>query len=225
MIATRLELQEMVALLTSSERDRPARPAEMPSGGRGGARRLTLPGGKVIYLRKYLRGGLVRYFVRDRYLLRPERPVRELMVTERARAAGCPVAPVLAVCVEEALVGYRGWIVTEAVSGARALVSALRERSRPEAGQLFASVGRAIRTLHRAGVYHVDLTGHNVLVTPEDKVRIVDFDRAVLARPDEQTLARPGLERFWRSMAKLGVDSSSAPAEEQRRWLSEGYDG
>lgn len=225
MIATRLELEEMVALFTGPERDRAPRADEVPSGGRGGARRLTLPGGKVVYLRKYLRGGFVRHLVRDRYLLRPERPVRELMVTERARAAGCPVAPVLAVCIEEALVGYRGWIVTEAISGAQALVSVLGERSQPERSELFVSVGRAIRTLHRAGVYHVDLTGHNVLVTPQDKVRIVDFDRAYLASPDEPTLARGGLERFWRSMAKLGADGAPACAEEQQRWLSEGYDG
>src|SRR5689334_24362497 len=83
--------------------------------GRGGARRIALRGGKVVYVRKYLRGGFVRHFVRDLYLLRPPRPVLELVATETARAAGCRVPIVHAIAIEEKGPFYRGWIVTSAI--------------------------------------------------------------------------------------------------------------
>ncbi len=86
-------------------------------GGRGGARRVVLADGDVVYLRKCLRGGLVRHLVRDIYLrtLGPPRPLRELLATETARAAGCRAPTVRAACVEKAGPFYRGWVITCAV--------------------------------------------------------------------------------------------------------------
>jgi tRNA A-37 threonylcarbamoyl transferase component Bud32 len=220
-IASRLELEEMVALLTGPERDAVA---DVPGGeGRGGARRVVLPGGKAVYLRKYLRGGLPRHFVKDLFLLRPPRPLRELVVTEAARAAGCPVPTVLAVCIEDAGPCYRGWIVTEAIDGARPLIDVYLEADAAEQGRLLAEAGRAIRSLHDAGVYHVDLTGHNVLVVGEGEIRIVDFDRALVGRPNLERRARRGLDRFWRSLRKLCRLAAVELPEERRRAIEEGY--
>jgi len=220
-IAPRWELDEMVALLMGPERDRPAESSV--HGGRGWARRVVLPGGKAVFLRKYLRGGLPRLVVRDIFVLRPERPVRELVVTEAARAAGCPVPHVLAVAVEEAVIGYRGWIVTEAIEGVRPLIDVYAERAESARVMLMNKVGAAIRTLHAAGIYHVDLTGYNVLVDGSDRIMFVDFDRSFQAEPDIGRWARAGRHRFWRSMAKLtaarGVSLPAASIE----WLAEGY--
>jgi 3-deoxy-D-manno-octulosonic acid kinase len=201
-IAPRLALDEMIALLTGPQRE--SAPAS-GVGGRGGTHRLVLPGGKTVFLRKYLRGGFARHFARDLYVLRPERPLRELIVTEAARAAGCPVPHVLAICIEEAGIGYRGWLVTEAIDAARPLVDVVGERDAAAGAALLAKAAEAIRGLHAAGVYHVDLNGHNVLVGPGDRISFVDFDRAYLAEPLLPGRTEAALARLGRSLAKLGA--------------------
>jgi len=236
-IATSLELEEMVGLLTGSTRDLPAEPGAASGaagtrpapagavvGGRGGTRRLVLAGGKVVYLRRYLRGGLAARFVRDLYLLRPERPLRELVITETARAAGCPVPTVLAVSIEEAGLFYRGWIVTEAIDGASALIDRYGPAGPGERAGLLRGVGAAFRSLHEAGVYHVDLTGHNVLIRVDGELVIIDFDRGILARPRTARLAGKGLDRFWRSMTKLCAARGERLDDTERRWLERGYE-
>jgi 3-deoxy-D-manno-octulosonic acid kinase len=216
-IAPRLELDEMVALLTGPQRD--AGGHDAATGGRGSTQRLALPGGKTVYVRKYVHGGLVGRFVRDVYLLRPERPVRELIVTETARAAGCPVPHVLAVCIEEAVIGYRGWLVTQAIEDARPLIDVLAERASELRPALLARIGAAIRALHSAGVYHVDLTGHNVLVGPGDRVSFVDFDRAYLAAPGSARHEEAARGRLWRSLGKLSNQRGLGLPAEGVRWL------
>jgi 3-deoxy-D-manno-octulosonic acid kinase len=222
-IATRLELDEMVALLTSKERNRPSE--DPGTGGRGWARRVVLPGGKAVFVRKYVRGGAARRLAHDVFVLRPERPLRELVVTEAARAAGCPVPHVLAIRIEEAAFGYRGWIVTEALDGMRPLIDAYVERGEPARAALLRDVGAAMRRLHAAGVYHVDLSGHNVLVGPDGDVVFVDFDRAFLAAPAAARHAQAGQRRFWRSMEKLAARRELALGAEPRQWLAAGYGG
>jgi tRNA A-37 threonylcarbamoyl transferase component Bud32 len=209
-IATRLAFDEMARLLAD-----PARHGTAVSGGRGGVRRVVLPGGQAVYCRRYLRGGLARHVVRDLYLLRPERPIAELVVTEAARGAGCSVAPVLACAVEDVGPFYRGWIVTEEVAGARSLVDVLRDGDTSKRESVLARVGDVLADLYRIGIYHVDLTGHNVLVRPDGQPVVIDFDRARTATPSSAARMRASLGRFRRSLDKLlGAEAKPlAPAE------------
>lgn len=202
-IAPRLLLDEMAALLSGPQRDAPA----ASGAGRGGTHRIVLAGGKVVYCRKYLRGGFARYLTRDLFLLRPERPIHELIVTETARAAGCAVPTVLACAVEDVGPLYRGWIVTEAVEPSRPLIDALSALPGAERARLLDAVREAVERLHRVGIYHVDLTGHNVLVRDDLSPVILDFDRARLARPEAQARAARGFARLRRSLAKLAAGS------------------
>ena len=220
-VAARLELTEMTSLL-DAVRAGTAGGEEVESG-RGGARRVTLRGGKVVYVRHYLRGGLMRFLVRDLYLLRPPRPVRELVATERARAAGCHVPIVHAVAIAEHGLFYRGWIVTSAIEGARSYIDVLAAADETERGVLLGAAGSAIRELHDAGIYHPDLNGHNLLIDGEGKVAVIDFDRAVLAGPGRYRLGEKGRDRFWRSLAKLATARGLALSDTERRWLERGY--
>jgi hypothetical protein len=197
-IAPRLLLDEMAALLSGAERDRPAEGL-----GRGGTRRIVLAGGKAVYCRKYLRGGFARHFTRDLFLLRPERPIHELIVTETARAAGCLVPAVLACAVENVGPFYRGWLVTEAIEPARTLIDALGATSAGDRAPVLDAVRKAVESLHRIGVYHVDLTGHNVLIRDDLRPAILDLDRARLAAPSSPARAARSFARLRRSLAKL----------------------
>jgi len=220
-VAARLELAEMTALLEAARAGKAG--GEKVSSGRGGAMRVTLRGGKVVFVRQYLRGGLVRFFVHDLFLLRPPRPMRELEATETARAAGCHVPIVHAVAVEESGPFYRGWIVTSAIDGARAYIDVLAAGDEAARAALLTAAGAAIRGLHDAGVYHPDLNGHNLLVDAEGKVAVIDFDRAVVAAPGLSRLAQKGRDRFWRSLRKLSGERGLALGEAERRWLERGY--
>lgn len=222
-VAARLELAEMTTLLESVRNG--AEVGEAAGSGRGGARRVVLRGGKVVFVRPYRRGGLVRWFVRDRFLLRPPRPLRELAATEAARAAGCNVPIVHAVAVEESGPFYRGWIVTSAIEGARAFVDVLAAAAEPERAELLRQAARAITGLHAAGVYHPDLNGHNLLVDAAGRIAIIDFDRATLAAPGDVRLAERGFERLWRSLAKLRRERGFELDDGERRWLEAGRAG
>lgn len=223
-IAARLELDEMTALLEGPERLRPAGAAEQGVlGGRGGTRRIKLPGGKTVYLRHYLRGGLPRALTRDLFLLRPARPVRELVATETARAAGCPVPTVHAVCIEEVGPFYRGWIVTSAIEGTLPLVECLLGGSERSRSRLLSATGRLVRQLMEAGVYHVDLTGHNVLVHSDGHLSVIDFDRAVVGRSDLHVVAERSRDRLWRSLEKLWYQAGRRLDPTERRWLERGF--
>ncbi len=262
-VATRLNLDSMVALLTGPERDAPldaaaagkpgrdrcadasrsgkadrdaraeAARAREPdrdaganataAGGRGGARHLVLPGGRSVWLRHYLRGGFMRYLVRDLYLLRPPRPLRELVATEAARAAGCRVPTVHAVCVQEAGPFYRGWIVTSAIEKARPLIECYLAAPSDERQALLARVGAAVAYLHRSGVYHVDLTGHNLLVDAEGAVHTIDFDKAIVAAPADEALVESGLRRLMRSLIKLCAEAGQNMEPAARSWVDRGY--
>ncbi|SVC73285.1 uncharacterized protein METZ01_LOCUS326139, partial [marine metagenome] len=222
-IARPPELDEMAALLAGPARSLAQHSEGQEDGlGRGATRRFLLPGGGAVYVRKYLRGGMVRHFNRDRYLRRPPRPVRELIVTEQARVAGCSVPAVMAACVEAAGLFYRGWLVTRAIEPALTLFAALDAApDRQERGAILEAAGVAARSLHSAGVYHPDLTGDNLLVGPGNAVSVIDLDRAFTGRAGSSRLAERGLARLWRSLEKGG----GAMADEERRWLERGYRG
>lgn len=212
----------MLGLFAPGNRERLGAPV---SGGRGGTRRIELAGGKTVYLRKYLRGGFVRFINRDRYFLRPPRPLLELQATEIARAAGCYVPVVHGVAIEETGPFYRGWIVTGALNVVATLAEALAGVGAGKRAELLGKAGAAIAGQHRAGVYHVDLTGENLLLDRAEEITTVDFDRAVVAEPGRQAMAKAGLDRLWRSLTKLSAERGFELGADERRWLDQGHKG
>lgn len=222
-VALRLQLAEMTALLESA---RGGEDLGTPvAHGRGGTRRVTLGGGKTVYVRRYLRGGLARWVVRDRFLLRPPRPLRELVATEKARAAGVYVPMVLAVAIEERGASYRGWIVTSAIEGVRPFIDVFTASDEGERRRLLAAAGSQTRDIHDAGVHHPDLTGHNLLVDQAGEVATIDFDRATVVGGGElaHRLRERGMDRLWRSLSKLAAERGFSLADDDRRWLERGY--
>jgi len=219
-VAVRRWSDEMKDLLVGPGRDERA---DASLGGRGGTRRV-LVGGTAFYLRRCLRGGLVRLVTRDLYLARPPRPLRELVVTETARSAHCLVPKIVAVCVQPHGPFYRGWVVSEEIPGGRSWYSRYRGAGVAERRRLLEAAGRAMRSLVRVGVYHADLNATNLLYTGKEKVAVIDFDHAVLARPGSERRSRRVRKRFWRSLAKLETRAGVAPTAEERGWLERGYE-
>jgi len=183
------------------------------AGGRGGAWRLTLPGGVRAVVRENRRGGFIRHVVARHYLgLRP-RPFGELAVTTEARRRGVPAAEVLAARVDGWLV-YRGALVTREVPEARPLLAALAAAGDgPARDGVAAIAGRAVARMHDAGVFHADLNLGNILVDRDGATTLVDFDRARLgAGALDVAGRRDNLRRLARSLRKLdGAGTVAGP--------------
>ena len=131
----------------------------------------------------------------------------------------------------EGWIAYRGALVTAEVPAAATLVEALRAAPDVAARRaLAAAAGRAVASLHAAGVFHADLNLTNLLVHPGNdgpSIVLLDFDRARLqATPLAARVRRRNLKRLARSLAKLDPTGALAgDAERQAFRLAYGLNG
>jgi len=191
--------------------------------GRGSAWFLDTPFGAAV-LRRYLRGGAVARFIRDRYLFTGwgrSRPVREFRTLERLSAGGLPAPAPLAACVRRRGLWYTGSLLTRRIAAAVPLADLLAERGADD--PLWERVGACVRRFHDAGVVHADLNARNVLVGRDDAVFLIDFDRASI-RPRARARFRRNLVRLRRSLRKLWPAAlPAARLDDAWRALERGY--
>lgn len=163
-------------------------------------------------IRKYHRGGMLRFFLPDLYW-GGHRPFRELCVTTEALQQGIPTVSVLA-AVTEHVAGpfYRGYLISRELPSARDLPTVLGTATMsPDEARflkkraIFAKVAHAIRSMHDRGFYHGDLNLKNILVDTdnEDTVYILDWDKSWYKEKLSQTERSRNVLRFCRSMTKL----------------------
>lgn len=187
---------------------------EGPTGGRGAARFLDTPLGRVLH-RPYLRGGLVARFNRDRYLWQgPQetRCFREMRLLVELRALGLPVPEPLAARYRRLGLYYRAAIAVRAIDGAETLA----ERIARAPGEIdWPAVGQTLAGFHAAGVDHADLNAHNLLFDRGGSIWLVDFDRGARRAPGPWQDAN--LARLKRSLDKLGTGERVADFE-SRAW-------
>jgi 3-deoxy-D-manno-octulosonic acid kinase len=88
---------------------------------------------------------------------------------------------------------------------------------------LWRAVGSTIRLFHDQGVVHADLNARNILVTPENRVYLIDFDRARIRTADTRAF-RANLKRLRRSLDKFWPEESADRLEECWGMLTEGYE-
>ncbi len=195
-------------------------------GGRGTLRRFPCGDSNGI-IRVYQRGGAMRRFLRNQYLLR-NRALRELEIHQFVFANGLPTPEPLGACWARCGLWFRGAIATRELD-AVTLLQYLGdgrddnevEKVRLEAGGtatcisssvLLQSCGKAFRQMHDLGVYHADLHVGNVLVNARKKrsrrasspneVYVIDFDKAFAAKRLTPLQRAQNLFRFRRSLEK-----------------------
>ncbi len=178
--------------------------------GRGGTTRLTLPGvGREVLLRPLHHGGLLGPLL-GRALLGTRRPLAELDVSERLRAAGAPVPePLLVAARRVAGPLWHAAVGTRYQAGAEDALAFLRAHpGRARLLRAASAAGAAVRRFHDAGGRHPDLHLKNLLLregSGEPEVLVVDLDRARLLHwvgPKERMAE---LMRLHRSLRKRGV--------------------
>ncbi|HEX8904630.1 MAG TPA: lipopolysaccharide kinase InaA family protein [Longimicrobiaceae bacterium] len=218
---------------------------ETVAGGRADHPVVTLPNGARVVVRRYRRGGMMRWVNRVLYF-GGNRAFDELRATERARAGGVRAPTVVAAIERPArLAGYRAWLATELIPGGLDFAAWLAEQGGDEDRRraVLREAGRQLATMHAAGVAHPDVNLRNLLVAPGDgdpDVYLLDFDKAdVGATPVSVPRRERDLRRLARSARKLqaalapddwaafrdgygeewpaGLDLSKVPKEERGR--------
>jgi len=185
--------------------------------GRGASQFLEIDEHQWV-LRPYRRGGMAAKVSQADYLwtgLERTRGFREMRLTRALFERGLPVpAPVASVVVRHGL-SYRAALITERLPHSQALAERLADAS----PALLADVGATIRRFHEAGLDHVDLNARNLLVSADDKVWLIDFDRCRL-RPQGAWRQR-NLSRLKRSFLRFLPTGAQASYD----LVVEGYHG
>lgn len=196
--------------------------------GRGSAWFLETPSGPVV-LRQYLRGGWAAKLSRRHYFFTTatrSRPFREFYMLAELYELGLPVPrPVAALC-EFKRLKSSGAILTATIPSAQTLADVLStdlKASMTETG-FWESIGRCIRDFHDAGLWHADLNARNILLDADNKVFLIDFDRARFT-PGKAVKGKGkgNLKRLQRSLIKLWPLAESAESEPAWDRLLLGY--
>ncbi len=172
-------------------------------GGRGAAWFLAAgPHGWV--LRRYRRGGLMARISRSGYWWAGEARVRafaEYRLLELLTREGLPVPAPIAARYRRRGFTYRCDIIVERIAGAQPLSSMLAHAALGD--EPWRAIGEAVARLHAAGVFHADLNAHNILIGPERRVSVIDFDRGRLRGPGGWRVRN--LRRLRHSLEKLSL--------------------
>lgn len=191
------------ALFDPAAHGESARPVQ-GRGGRGAAWFVDGEFGAGV-LRQYRRGGWAARASRDGYLWQGEARVRsiaEFRLLRRLRAFGLPVpAPIAAFYLRRGW-RYRAAILVERIEGARPMVAAVDAGDAP-----WGEIGGAIAACHRHGAHHADLNANNILLDPDARPWLIDWDRGRIEAAGAWQ-ARV-LDRLQRSLEK---ECASVPA-------------
>jgi serine/threonine-protein kinase len=130
---------------------------------------------------------------------------------EEARAAANLTHPNIVTVHDFGFDRGRLFIVMEHVPGKdlKEIIKAQAPLPIPRASRLFVQACAGIGYAHRAGLVHCDIKPHNMLVTPDNRVKVTDFGiaRALASvRPDEQ------LQAIWGSPAYFSPEQAAGRA-------------
>ena len=187
--------------------------------GRGTALFLETVFGPAV-LRHYLRGGWAAHLSRDRYLytgLERSRPIAEFQMLVRLYEQGLPVPrPLAAQCARKGLF-YSGDLITSRLLNVAPLADLPgSQQADPE---MWYKTGACLRRFHDQGVVHADLNARNILISGDNSMYLIDFDRARI-RAGARSLFEANLKRLRRSLQKF---LSREALEQSWQYLQRGY--
>jgi len=173
----------------------------VPLGGRSPVIKTRLVGIGPVVVKKYLRGGMMQFFFKDRYLKTgPCRARSEFEILLKAAELGinvpCPTA-----YLQKGNLLYQCWLVTKEIpnNGTIAQISMTDPGS---AKALMNDVALQVQKMTKKGVYHVDFHPGNILAGKDGKVYLLDFDKAVITKMSAAALSKKYIERWNRAVLK-----------------------
>ena len=159
-------------------------------------------------LKHYYRGGLVSNFLSEKYLWQGEsnaRSIKEFRILQKMLQAGLPVPRPIAARVNRQGIFYTADLITSRIDHSSSMGDSLKENSL--SSDLWKNIGSCIASFHMQGFYHHDLNIENILIDSDQKVFLLDFDKAVQMDPINN-MAQKNINRLQRSINKSYPNSS-----------------
>ena len=170
-------------------------------GGRTSVTPAQLDGIGSVVIKHYRRGGLMRYFIKRRYLkFGKTRAQREFELLDIVGTLGIKVPQPIAYAYRDRLL-YRAWLVTREINQPLSLAR-LSLQDEKKTGTAMESVIEQISSLIQNNILHVDLHPGNVVVDAAGKVYLLDFDKGSVYHGNRQKLKNRYLTRWQRAVAK-----------------------
>jgi len=187
------------------------------AGGRGAAIFIT-HGGQDWVLRHYYRGGLPGKILADRYLWLGEsrvRSFREWDLLQLMHQEGLPVPQPVAGRYVRNGPTYTADLITVRLQDVMPLSVML---SLGKVGpRLWSQIGACIARFHLAGYCHADLNAHNVQISSDDSVYLLDWDRGDRRVP--ASWCNSNLARLHHSLNKLSA-GGTLPLQDWQRVIN-----
>jgi tRNA A-37 threonylcarbamoyl transferase component Bud32 len=176
-------------------------------------------------LRHYYRGGMVRHFNKDKFIFKNvthSRAYLEFELLAKMWEIGLPVPRPLACKVKHhSLSFYSNDILIERIAGAKDAYNLLLKKELTP--NVWNEIGKTIRLFHDNNVFHADLNIHNILISNQTDITLIDFDRCEF-RLSSEDWKQSNLERLKRSLLKeKGLNSNFHFNEQNWHELLAGY--
>ena len=157
-----------------------------------------------VVIKHYRRGGLMRYFIKRRYLkFGKTRAQREFELLDIVGTLGLNVPQPIAYAHCGRLL-YRAWLITREIKQPLSLARlCLIDEKRAQ--RTMKSVIAQISRLIDHNLLHVDLHPGNVVVDQKDRVFLLDFDKGKVYKGNKTKLKYRYINRWQRAVSKHGL--------------------
>jgi 3-deoxy-D-manno-octulosonic acid kinase len=154
-----------------------------------------------LVIKHYRRGGLMRYFIKQRYLkLGKTRAQIEFEMLQVVRNLGIN-APEPVAYAHRGCIFYQAWLISRAIKHPLSL-ALLSLKDEKKTRQAMESVIGQISLLIQNDILHVDLHPGNVVVDGADQIFLVDFDKGQIHPGSKEKLRNRYLSRWQRAVTK-----------------------
>lgn len=154
-------------------------------------------------LRHYYRGGLIGKFNKDLYFfstLEHTRAFKEFNLLKLMRGLDLPVPDPVACRVVKSGCLYRADLLTTRIEESQDLVAILENGALNNA--TWGNIGKVIKRFHQHGIYHHDLNAHNILLSDDGIISVIDFDRGEQRANNNKQWQQANIARLLRSFNK-----------------------
>ncbi|MCT6698344.1 lipid IV(A) 3-deoxy-D-manno-octulosonic acid transferase [Rheinheimera sp. 4Y26] len=178
-------------------------------------------------LRHYYRGGLIGKINKDWFFAVPlakSRAMAEFAMLQQMVQLGLPVPKPVAALYTARGLGYSADILLELIPGSIDICHLLQQRALT--AEEWQQLGAMLKQFHLAGAYHSDMNCHNMLLDPQGKFWLLDFDKCAFRQgQDWQQGTMDRLLRSLRKEARLAGEKAQAFYWQETDWalLLQGY--